>query len=571
MKLPKPKIVTAIALLFAAVFVFALAPLLVASGVRAWIWWEGRQEGLTIEVRSVEAPLFRPVVLHRLRVQTSRESGVDVNLEVARIEFGLNLRAVLGLSDARRIRDLSINGARAVIRDTPAARDASHPSRLARLNRLFCERLRMANCHLRFERGAMVIDARDVSLTASEVETGSLTIGDLAIASPLFSNRFKELRGATSWQNQRLTLGAITLTRGIDIDAFTADFSRLAARRIGLELNVDVFGGKVRANVTSDTRDDRRLWDVAGTASDISLAQMSEMLGWRERASGAVHACKFTFRGDPSDLTQCTASIWTEVSSLAWGQRAAETIMFGASIYKRRLHLEQLYVKQRANQLTLSGDSPLTMRADDWRKPELNADLSANIKDLDGFAQLFGARAGEYMGEIAIEGAIGVEDRDLHAGLNATGEIQLLDALLPDGLRINADISCNGPAATVRYARLGRSTTQLAFWSEIAYGDLRRFEARLFPTDRLTDVTSAPSGSCISGFALAPSSADESAQPPVEQIEVHGGLSRSDWSFSLRTRAGDGGQENEVVRTFSLCPATAKPRELRLVGTSPAS
>ncbi len=570
MKLPKPKkTVAAIALLIVGLFVFALAPLLVGGGVRAWIWWEGRKEGLTIAVGSVEAPLFRPIVLHELRLRTSGQSRADVNLDIARVEFGLNLRAFLGTSDSRRIRDLSIDGARAVIRDAPAITRGSHDNRRTMLNRLFSGRFRISNSNVRFESGKAVIEARDISLSASEIETGVLSVGELAIASPLFSNRFTGLRGATSWQNERLTLGAITLTRGIDIDAFTADFSHIAARRIGLEINVDVFGGKVRANVTSDTRDDRRMWDVAGTASDISLAQMSEMLASREPAAGAVRTCKFTFRGDPSDLSKCTTSIWTEVSGLQWGPRVAETIMFGASVYNRRLHLEQLYVKQRVNQLTLSGDSPLSASASEWPDREINADLSANIKDLDGFAQLFGARAGEYMGEIAIEGAVGVEDRKLRAGINATGEIQMVNARLPGTSRLTADISCNGAAATVRYAQLGRSTAQIGVWGEIVYGDLQRLEARLLPTERIVDVTSPRFDKCISGFVFIPPAAGAEAQAAVDEIEVHGGLSRSDWSVSLRSRGG-AQDENPVVRTFGFCPANSADRELRLAaGSSP--
>ncbi|MBA3881250.1 MAG: hypothetical protein H0X73_00740 [Chthoniobacterales bacterium] len=493
-----------------------------------------------------------------------------MNIEVARIEFELNLSAIFGFSGTRQIRDVEINGARVGIREEENRPRTSHDFKIPALDRLLPEKFRIANCEILFETGHTAIHARDLSLSASEVETGSVSVGELAIASPLFSNRFTGLRGATSWQNQRLTLGAITLARGIDIDAFTADFSHAGARRIGLELNVDIFGGKMRANVTSDSRDDRRLWDIAATASDISLAQMSEMLAWRERASGALQTCKFTFRGDPSNLARCTTSIWAEVSGLAWGERSAETIMFGASVYNRQLHLQQLYVKQRANQLTLSGDAPLTTRADDWADREVNANLAANIKDLDGFAQLFGARPGEYMGEIEIEGAIGIEDRKLRAAMNAAGEIQLLDARFPQQSRLTADISCNGPAATLRYAYLACNTAQLAVWGEMIYGDLRRFYATLFPMEHVADITSVPSGSCISGFALAASSADGTSQPDIEQIEVRGGLSQSDWRVSLRSRADGNAQENRIVRTFNLCPTNALNRELRLVGASSA-
>ena len=52
-------------------------------------------------------------------------------------------------------------------------------------------------------------------------------------------------------------------------------------------MNVDAFGGKIRARVSSDDRGDKRTWDVAGTASEISLAQMSDALDLTDRASGS--------------------------------------------------------------------------------------------------------------------------------------------------------------------------------------------------------------------------------------------------------------------------------------------
>lgn len=562
MKLPKPKVVISITLLLAAFFIFALAPLLVAAGVRTWIWWEGRKEHLTVEIDSVDAPMFRPVVLHHVRIRNSPSARFSIDIDIAEAQFGLNLRALFTRSDAPRIRELSIEGARASVREIVTAGHDSAEIQWPLLNRLFSERLRIAKCDLRFETAQAAIDARAISLVASELETGALTVGELTVASPLISQRFTDLRGATSWQNQRLTLGAITLARGIDIDAFTIDMSHIASRRIGLDLNVDVFGGQIRANLTSDSRDGRRLWDVAGSASDVSLVQMSETLAWRAPASGALRTCKFRFRGDPSDFTRSTASVWVEVSDFACGERAAEAIMLGASVYNRQLHLEQLYVKQPANQLTLSGDSPLTMQAEDWTRRELNADLSANITDLDAFARLCGAHAGEYTGSLTMSGMVVVEDRKLRAGMNAIGEIQVTDARLPDGTRVTADVSCNGPAATVRYAQLSRDGEEFPIWGTVTYGDLRRLEAKVFPMQQFIDVTSAPSGSCIGRFAFAPPR--DNATLPVEEIEIHGGLSRSDWSISLWNGGDD---KHRAVRTFSLCPASGSRDELRLAAT----
>ncbi|CAN5467706.1 hypothetical protein BH18VER1_BH18VER1_12480 [soil metagenome] len=561
----RPRIILPVGLFLALALAAVLAPLMVAGAVRGFLWWQARQGGFTLEVASVSAPLLRPVVLRQVQLRAARESGFEVDVEIPRAEVGFNLRSILTRSDKRPLRHVTIDGARAVIRRIKGPVPAHEIHGRTALDRLLSDSYRVSHLDLRFENGSTMVVARDLSLTASEIETGSITIAEVAVASPLISRRFKDLRGATSWQNDRLTVGAITLARGIDIDTLTADFSRLASRRLSLVASIDVFGGNVRANIMSDSRDGRRLWDVAGSASDISLAQMSQVLGWRESADGALRTCKFRFRGDASDLKQSTASIWAEVNALAWGSRSADTIMLGASLYNRRLHLDQLYVEQRENELTMSGDSPLSLRPGDWMKPELNADVSADIKDLDAFARLFGARAGEYTGELTLEGALGMQDRELRARLNATGEMQLSNAPGPDGFRVNADVSCNGAVATLRYAELVRDAARFGIWGEIDFGDLRRFTARLFPLEHLADVTAAPSGGCVSSLVFEfLALAEPKPAAEIRQVEVHGDVTTADWNISLRSRVED--QEDAIVRTFSLCP-TQSAGELRLTAT----
>src|SRR5205085_11120469 len=134
------------------------------------------------------------------------------------------------------------------------------------------------------------------------------------ISSPWFDKTFFNLRGATSWQENRLTVAALSLMRGLDLDTIAIDLSQIGGSRIGMEVNVDAFGGKIRARVSSDDREDKRTWDIAGNASGISLAQMSDALGWSDRASGSLHASKFTFRGEMNDLRNATAAVWAEVS-----------------------------------------------------------------------------------------------------------------------------------------------------------------------------------------------------------------------------------------------------------------
>ena len=184
-------------------------------------------------------------------------------------------------------------------------------------------------------------------LSGAQIEAGTFNATDVTIESPWFRKSFSQVRGATSWQEKRLTVGALTLTRGLDLDAVTIDLSHIGESRLGLEMALDAFGGKLRAHISSEDRGDKRTWDVAGAASEISLAQMSDALDLTDRASGSLHACKFTFRGEATNLREAAATIWAEVTGLTWRDRTADTIMIGASLYNRQVHVEQLFVKQR--------------------------------------------------------------------------------------------------------------------------------------------------------------------------------------------------------------------------------
>ncbi len=241
------------------------------------------------------------------------------------------------------------------------------------------------------------------------------------IASPWFRQSFSQIRGATNWQDNRLTLGGLTLTRGLDLQSITADLSRLSNQRVGLEFDVDAFGGKIRGNIAHQWRSQRSNWKIAGSAADISLAQTSEAVGFTDRLDGLLHACNFTYRGNLTEPAKATASLWAEVTRLTWRNRTAEAIMFGAALYNRQVQLQQLYIKQKANQFTLSGEASAPANSSDWLSPDFRGDISASINQLGQFAALFGANPGDFAGKIAIEGTMNARDRKIGGHLTLEG------------------------------------------------------------------------------------------------------------------------------------------------------
>ena len=402
-----------------ATLIVVCLPLIVASGVRSWIWWQARQQKLICTVDKVDAPFLRPVELTGVHV--SGNGALRFNLSATHMTVSLNLRSMLLRTRGRALAAVTADEVRGAVHGNQPGTLISERG-WNTLQKSLPSALSVARLNLRVENGLTVVVLRDASLNVSEIEAGRFGAAEIMISSPFFRQTFTGLRGGTNWQNDRLTIAGLSLARGLDVQSITTDLSHLSKQHIGLEVDVDAFGGKIRANVSNEWRAGQRNWIVAGAATDISLEQTSRALGFTDRLTGKLHACKFTFRGDPHDPIQATASLWMELTELSWQSRAADVIMLGAALYNRQIQLQQLYVKQKNNQLTLNGEASFAAKAFDWFNPDFRGTISASIGNLGDFASLFGANAGDFAGEVAVEGTMNAGDRKIGGHIQATGK-----------------------------------------------------------------------------------------------------------------------------------------------------
>jgi hypothetical protein len=404
-----------------AIFAIFFSPVIVSDSVRLWLWWKGRQQGLTVQIGKIDAPFFRPVVIRGLRVTSAPGTAFQIDVKAARATASLNLKAILVRLGGRAIRTLSVEGLHIELRRNNATGRAFIESGWATLQKLLPDKFDLEPFDLRFEDGPAVILLRSVSLSGNQIEAGRFRAEEVTIASPWFRQTFSKLRGATNWQDSRLTVGGLSLARGLDVPSLTADLSHLDKQSVGLDFDIDAFGGKIRASISNEWRSRRSNWNVAGSATDISLAQTSEALGFTDRLGGSVRACKFTFRGNPINPGRATASLWMELTGLRWRERAADLIMLGVALYNRQVDLQQLYVKQGANQFTLSGEASFPTNSSDWLRPDFRGDISASISNLGDFASLLGASPGDFAGEISIAGIMNARQRKIGGHLTANG------------------------------------------------------------------------------------------------------------------------------------------------------
>src|SRR3989440_1106744 len=409
-----------LAVLIVALGTVAFAPIAVSNGLRLWLGWQAHRQQLKIELGKISAPFLRPVLIERIRVTNIPGTATQIDLSAEQMVLRLRLgRIVTGRGDG--VRTLSIKNARAEIR-----RDYSESVQPANFNWSALQSLLPANfdighLELKVENGPTVTVLHNCAISGNQIEAGRFTAGEFTVTSPLLRQTFSQLRGATKWQEDRLTIGGMNLANGLDLQSITVDLSRLDKQRADLQFDLDVLGGKIRGSVSNEWPGKNSFWNVAGTANGISLAQTSEAFGFTDRLGGSLRACNFTFRGDPQDPMSGTASVWTELNDLSWHNRAADVIMLGAVFYNRQIQLQQLYIKQRKNELSVSGQGAIPSKSSDWLNPDFSGQILGNISDLGQFAELFGARPRDFAGTIAIEGTLNAGQRKLGGYLTATG------------------------------------------------------------------------------------------------------------------------------------------------------
>jgi hypothetical protein len=398
-----------------------LTPFTVSHGVRWWILWRARQEGFTVNIDKIDAPFLRPVAIHQLRLKNAHDDTLRVDLTITDATFDLDFKHILFHSRGRAIRNLSIRELRGELRRSNPTVRAINRRGWATLHRMLPENLIIADSEVRIENGPTLVLLRNGFLSANQTEAGRFSAAEVMIASPWFHQTFSQLRGATHWEADHLTVAGLTLTHGLDLQSATVDLSRLWNQRVGLQFDADAFGGKIRGNISHEWRSQQSNWKIAGGATDISLEQTSEAFGFADPISGLLHAGNFTFRGNLAEPDRVTASLWSELTGLTWRNRTAEAIMLGAALYNRRIQLQQLYIKQQANQFTLSGEAAFPTSASGWLSPDFRGNISASIDQLGDFAALFGANAGDFAGKITIDGAMDTRDRKFGGHLMVEG------------------------------------------------------------------------------------------------------------------------------------------------------
>src|SRR6266480_2642030 len=425
----KPLLALGFVLLTLVVLSFFAPPVLEHS-IAAWLRYEARRSGLVLTFSEIHAPFFRPVTITDLKIIGAGLDADHLEFDATRIEAGLRLAGIFGRAEkSHLLSSLRIEHAKLFVRGRAPL--SAGPIDWIALDRLLPERFEIFADQLRLEQPFSFVAFQDAKISGSKGNSGLLSVGTVEIRAPFLEKRFPHVRGVTRWQDDRLSIGSLNLLEGFAIDSLVIDLTALRTGRVGTDLGVSLLGGKMRANIATESPGKTRIWEAAGTASGISLPQLANALGLTVPVQGMVHGSKFTFRGDPRDFLNATASVWTELTGFSWRERKADVIMLGANFYRHTIQLQQLFIKQRRNELTLSGESAINTQ---WLNPDFRGDISASINDLGQFAELFGARPEAFAGKVAARGRMHTHERTVDGELAITGDALKIFQLPVDSL-----------------------------------------------------------------------------------------------------------------------------------------
>lgn len=398
-----------------------LAPILLPAALRFWLNRAAHDQGLRIEIGRIEAPFLEPVMIDQMSLSSPPGAARQVSLQAEAIVAELNFRAQIFSRPGAFLRSLKIGRLRGKVHFAARRGGATKKFDWRLFSRLVPDNLRIEQADLDLGAADLALGLREMTLGASAIESGKFFARQVTIRSPILRQTFRDLSGATAWESRRLTIAGIPLVRGLDLQTLTIDLSHLAKKRVGLDLQLDAYGGALRASLQGKAGAKFAV-DLAGSASNISLAQLARALGLIEPIAGRLRAAKFTFRGNPGQFLDATASIWMELTDFAWRARRADNVMLGATSYDRRVEVDQFYVRQRENQLTAHGELLWPKKGGSWMTLPFRGELSATIPDLNSLATLFGATTGDFAGALIAEGKIDALSTEARGELSLTGK-----------------------------------------------------------------------------------------------------------------------------------------------------
>jgi hypothetical protein len=456
------------------------------------------RHGATVTIERIDGSLWEPVVLGHSLWTFEGEAGGVTRMEIAQTEVELSWKHLFRRNGERWVQKLlftGIDGKTQIPMGSPGPDTAPAAS--------WTDQLRIPRSHwvptpaaiearridFVFQCDGDYVRLEGANFSASSTESGEVAIDKVTIKQPWLNRSFRNVRGKTALQGEKIALANVVLEPGVEIRSLNAVASELAVGQLDLDGDVGAFDGALRFEAATKPGADGLMFEASGTFGQINIAKLSSFLGLSDAAGGTIKDGKFTFRGPRRDMARAQASLRFDAVNFQWETRQWDSLALGVVIMDRRLQVPQLNLRQGKNELRLNGELTLPGPDEKWWQGDFSANVDAKIENLTelsalllpefkyaaGQAQIEGSvrgRGEEFNGQLLVSGSRltwrNAPIETLHAAVKLNGkEVQIANVEL-----INRDDYLRGRG-------LVRLTSPPVYWGELrlAVDDLANYAA----------------------------------------------------------------------------------------------
>ncbi len=441
-------------------------PPVVARLLRYGLTQAAAGEGLRLELGKIEARIGSPLVLEKVRLRAQDAAASRTAADAGRIELAFNWPWQAFAGERRTIRALIVEDLRGVFDLRPTDDGATPRGRNLTATELQAQadwRLQMLPKTLDLRRASLEVLApdqsyylEDVSAIFSEQAAGTFRAAAAEIHAGDFHESLGTLEGITAWKGGTAYLADCALRDGLKVENFHLELARPGGLALGLD--VAVFGGSLRADVSLGTAAGPMTVDAAVWASQVNAGPLSALLGLKGKAEGVLREGRFTFRGIPAQALDGQASLRLAAEGFRWNKRGWESFRIGANLNHRRLAVGDFELRQKDNTLSGNGEVLVTGDLQGLAKAPFLLNLSGSIKDLGALAGLFGPPFNEMSGRMSLSSSVNGQDGRLTGFLSAEGS----------GMKFRRHPIESG-RIEVNFANNEAQVSQCEFWSGADY------------------------------------------------------------------------------------------------------
>jgi len=400
-------------------------PFLLEKALRLSLNEAASSAGLKVSVGTISANLARPLVFETVELRAKDSTLSSTAAEIRRVEVKLNWPWRAWFGEKRLFRAVTVEHLRGVFDlrkapGTPAAGPAaagmfrSSSEAVAPL-RVLPQIISVQDASVEVLADRQSYYVADVSAIFSEEKLEKFRASGAEVHIGSLHENLGALEGVTAWNEGILYLAKLPVRDGLEIQNLEIQLAR--PRGFALSLKAGVFGGFLRGDISRDQPDmDATLW-----ATNVDVARLAALLGFRDKAEGVLREARFKFRGEPDHALDGQASLRLVADGFRWNKRGWESLEIGASLINRRLAVSEFTLKQKDNSLSGNGDLLLAEDLKSIGRAPFTINATASIKDLGALAGLLGPPFDEMRGRMTLSSSINGEGGKLGGYVSMEG------------------------------------------------------------------------------------------------------------------------------------------------------